>query len=105
MKRLIEFSLEAGQTVVVEIDEHSTDGMEPVSVQNLIEKSGKTFGEALSTIKPIAEAIISNLEKLNRKPDEIQVKFGVKMNAQVGAYIASACGEANYEVNIIWKQS
>ena len=37
-------------------------------------------------------------------PDEVQVQFGIVLNAEAGAVLASASAEANYSVTMTWKQ-
>ena len=37
------------------------------------------------------------------QPDRIEVEFGLKMNADVGAILASAGVEANYKITLAWE--
>jgi len=55
-------------------------------------------------IRPAAQTIIQKLRALHDPPDEIEVEFGLKLNAQVGAFIAAAGTEANYKVTLTWKR-
>lgn len=101
MKRLIEFPLEEGGSIFVEVEQMDQGGMENAS--NIVERSRQTFSQALEKVQPIAETIISNLSSLSKRPDEIQVVFGLKMSTEVGAFVAAAGGEANYEITLTWK--
>jgi len=38
-------------------------------------------------------------------PDEVQVEFGIVLNAEAGAILASASAGANYKVTMTWKRS
>ena len=100
MKRLIEYKLEDGSPIVVEVDEPE-GGPQPVS-RGVIEKAKTSFAEALEKVKPTAETIIAKLRDLSDSPTEVQVKFGLKMNANAGAIIAAAGVEANYEITLKW---
>lgn len=107
MKRLIEFPLEDGGSVLVEVDEPEQPGM-PVraatSGSQVAEKAGQTFDAALDRIRPAATVIIQKLRSLHDPPDEVEVEFGLKMNAEAGAVVAAAGVEANYKVTLTWKR-
>jgi len=104
MKHLVEFPLEEGGSVMVEVE--TTDAEEGVvrvaRPGELAVKAIQTFESALETIKPAAGLIIEKLKTLVNPPDEIVVEFGIKLNADAKAYIASAGAEANYKVSLKW---
>jgi len=68
------------------------------------DKAGQTFEQALDKIKPAASVIISRLRGLADPPDEIEVEFGLTLNAEAGAFVAAAGAEANYTVTLTWKR-
>jgi hypothetical protein len=114
MKRLVEFSLQEGGTMLVEVDE--PEGSAETTMRGgvvkaarpsgeVVESAQKTFEEALDKIKPAAQAIIDKLRELHDAPDEIGVEFGIKLSAEAGAFIASAGVEANYTVTLKWIKS
>jgi len=106
MKQLIEFPLEDGGTILVEVD--APEGPGPVPAMRggpgTPERTGQTFEAALDRIRPAAQTIIQKLRALHDPPDEIEVEFGLKLNAQAGAFIAAAGTEANYKVTLTWKR-
>lgn len=105
MKRLIEFSIEDDDFILVEVEEQQRSGTTRVSRSSEVpEKAQKSFEQALHKIKPVARGIIKELRSLQEPVNEVEVKFGVKMSAEAGAVIASASVEANYEVTLKWKQ-
>ncbi|MFQ6015374.1 MAG: CU044_2847 family protein [Anaerolineae bacterium] len=106
MKRLIEFPLDEGGSIVVEVDEPVPEGRVTRAVRpgEIAAKAGQTFETALERIKPAAGAIITKLRSLSDPPDEVKVEFGLKMNADAGAIVASAGVEANYKVTLTWKR-
>lgn len=104
MKRLVEFPLEEGSFILVEVDVPDESGMVPASRGEVIERAQQTFEQALDKIRPAAQSIIVKLRNLNDPPDEVEVEFGLKMSAEVGAIIASASAEANYKVTLTWKK-
>lgn len=107
MKRLIEFSLTDDDTILVEVNEPqaSDNDLDLVARPNeVVARAKQTFDAALDKIKPVATTIITKVRSLNEPPDEVEVKFGVKMSAEAGAVIAAASVEANYEITLKWKR-
>jgi hypothetical protein len=108
MKKLIEFLLEGGDVMLIEVeaDEPEKSGLVPANLgvhgENLPERATMTFQEAIDKVKPGAEIIIKKLRGLTDPPDEMQIAFGLKLNAAAGAVIASAGIEANYTVTLKW---
>ena len=103
MKRLIEYPLKDGSSIVVEVDEPVEGGVERVARPGeMIEKAKQNFETVLEMIKPTAAAIITTLRDLSESPDEIGVEFGIKLSAASGVVLASAGAEANYKVTLKW---
>ena len=106
MKRLIEFPLETGGSVLVQVEEPA----EEVSitragrVREVAVQANQTFEAALERLKPAADAIIAKLRGLTDPPDEVQVEFGVTLSAEAGMIVASASAEANYRVTLTWRR-
>jgi len=98
VKHLIEFPLEQGGSVLIEIDEPPAG---PVmrglgkDHPTLAERTDKTFEEASASVTPAVRSLLARLRSIEDPPDEIGVNFGVKLSAQSGAFIASVAAEAN----------
>lgn len=58
----------------------------------------------MEKVEPMASLIVNKLRNLNEPADEVEVKFGLKLNAEAGAIIALAGAEANYEITLKWKR-
>lgn len=107
MKRLVEFSLDQGGSVLVEVDDPPTG---PVmrglgkDRSALVEEADKTFEEATAAVTPVARNLIARLRSIDDPPDEIGIEFGVQLSAQAGAFIASVAAEANFRVSITWRR-
>lgn len=105
MKKLIEFPLEDGTTILVEVDENEMGGVVKSSrAGDTITKASKTFEEAMDKVKPAASAIIAKIRSLHDAPDEVEVQFGLKLSAEAGAFVAAAGVDANYSVTLKWKK-
>ena len=65
-------------------------------------KAARRFSDALGHIRPAAQAVLDTFQAINT-PAEIQLEFGVKFSAKIGAAIlASADGEATFKVSLKW---
>lgn len=103
MKRLIEFPLEDGTSMLVEVDEPEQGGLVKASRPGeIIAKAQQTLEKSLEKVQPAAQFVIQQLRKLHDSPDEIQINFGLKLSADAGAVLASAGAEANYTVTLKW---
>jgi hypothetical protein len=103
MKRLIEFPLEDGTSMLVEVDEPEQEGLERVSIKGGIEKAQQTLEKSLDKVRPAAQYILEKLRGLHDSPDEIEVAFGLKLNAGAGVILAAGL-EANYTVKLKWNK-
>ena len=107
MKRLVEFPLEQGGSVLVEIDEAPGGPVMRGGLgkdrSTVAERTDKTFEEVTATVVPAARSLIGRLRDADDPADEISIEFGVQLSAQTGAFIASAAVEANFKVSMTWR--
>jgi hypothetical protein len=104
MGRLVEFPLEDGGSVLVEV-EGSAAG--PVTRglgdrHGVTEQARQTFEQAVARVQPAAQALVSRLRTLADSPEEIGVEFGLELSAEAGAFIAAASSTANFKVTLTW---
>lgn len=109
MKPLIAFPLESDDSILVEVEELPSNEIDEGLVANypgqqVVVNAQTSFAEAMDRIKPIASNIIGKVRELKDSPDEVEVKFGLKMTAKMGAVLASANVEGNYEITLKWKK-
>jgi hypothetical protein len=102
MKHLVEFPLEDGGSIVVEVDEPESEGTIRAARGDTIIKAKETLEEALNNVLPVTKSIVEKLRSIRNKPDEIEIRFGVKLSTLAGAVIASASAEANFDVKVRW---
>jgi hypothetical protein len=102
MKHLIEFPLDAGGSVVVEVDEPESEGTIRAARGDTIIKAKETLEESLNKVLPVTKSIVEKLRNIGNQPDEIEISFGVKLSTAAGAVIASASAEANFDVTMRW---
>lgn len=104
-KRLVEFKMDDGSTIIVESDEPEvTDGVVRAARTpgELLEEAKHSFDEALTKVQSATEHAITKLRTLSVGPDEITIEFGFNLSATFGAIIATGTAEANYKVTLTW---
>jgi hypothetical protein len=107
MKRLVEFPLEDGSFIMVEVDGAEASGggaVRGLHPTEVAEKARQTFEASMERIKPAAAALISKLRELSDQPEQVAVEFGVKLSAAAGVVLASSGLEANFKVTLTWKR-
>ena len=114
MAKLVKFQLDDDEEsfVYVEVDEKlpvSSNKKRDKALIGLkdevVQQAEQTLEKALSSIKPVANAIIKKVQDLNQPADAVEVKFGIKMNGKLGAVIASGSTEVNYEITLKWNKT
>jgi hypothetical protein len=107
MKRLVEFPLDQGGSVVVEVEEPTTGPVTRGMAKDrtaLVEAADKSFEEATAAVTPAARSLLARLRSIDDPPDEIGIVFGVELSAQTGAFIASVAAQANFTVSMTWRR-
>jgi hypothetical protein len=108
MKLLVEFPLDQGGSVLIEVDEPLAG---PVTRglgkdrSSLVEEADKTFEDATAAVIPAARSLMARLRSIDDSPDEVGIQFGVQLSAQTGAFIASVAGQANFMVSMTWRRN
>lgn len=79
MKRLVEFALDHGGSVLVEVDEPlggpATRGLGR-DRSALVEEADRTFEDATAAVTPAARSLIARLRSIEDAPDEVGIEFG-----------------------------
>ena len=108
VKRLVEFALEHGGSVLVETDDAPGGPvMRGLGKDRLgiAEQTDQTFEQATAAVVPAADSLLARLRAAHDPAEEISIEFGVQLSAQTGAFIASAAVEANFRVSMTWRRS
>jgi Trypsin-co-occurring domain 1 len=106
MTRLVEFPLQDGGTVLVQVDE-ATAGPTTRGLgdrHTVTEQAQHTFEDAIARVQPAAQSLVSRLRAMADAPDEVGVEFGLELSAEAGAFIAAASSTANFKVTLIWRR-
>jgi hypothetical protein len=89
----------------VDVDEVAGVGPERVSRrgQATVAKLDESLDEALASARPAAEAVIATFQAMT--PDELNVEFGLRLDAEAGAVFAKAGVGAHFTVSLKWRPS
>ncbi|MFF0573250.1 CU044_2847 family protein [Streptosporangium saharense] len=98
MSELIRFETTTGHIVVETADE---EGVRRVSRKGMTDVA-RRFGEALADVEGAAADAIESFRSGRLKPDQIEIEFGVKLNAETGALIAKASTEGQLTIKLTW---
>jgi len=110
MRRLVEFPSESGEPILVEVEDMGLAGetRRGLSPSAVVERAQTSFEDALEKARPMATGLVAKLRAIGdaagNPPDEVQVEFGIVLNAEAGAVLASASAGANYKVTMTWKK-
>lgn len=103
MAELARFELAEGGDVVIEVD--TAPATSRVSRRDdLVLEAKHSFERALGAVRDAASAALGQFQAMTRKPDEIEIKFGVKLSAEAGAVIAKTGVDGQLEVKLTWKR-
>ena len=64
----------------------------------------ENFDTAMDSIRDVANSVVAKLRQVSREVDEATVKFGMKFGVEGKLFVASAKGEASFEVELKWKR-
>jgi NTP-dependent ternary system trypsin peptidase co-occuring protein len=99
---VVEFTLDDGTTVAVAPPARVGSGA--VGLGDRLEAAEKTLREALAPVTAAASQVIDGFRTMTRRPDEIEVSFGVTLDSKLGGIIASAGTGAHLDVALRWRE-
>ena len=102
MTELLRFRTEDGGSLLVEVDEHEP-GFRPASRAAAIADAKQKFEDALVDVRAAAERALAVFTEGTLRPDQVDVEFGVRLNAEAGAVIAKTSVEGHMTVKLSWK--
>lgn len=92
-----------GMTVLVDFS--GQGGLKDVArrPEELAERSITAIDRAMGTIQEMARRVEATVTALAQRPQEVQVEFGLKLDAAAGALVARSGVEAHIVVTLHWK--
>ncbi|MEW2511121.1 CU044_2847 family protein [Streptomyces sp. NPDC046870] len=101
MPDAVQFTLSDG-TVVLVAPPARTAGTGAVGLGSRLETAERTLRQALRPITSAAAEVIGEFRSLAHRPEEVEVTFGVVLDARLGAIIAGTKTGAHLDVSLRW---
>jgi len=98
---LMRIPLEGGGFLYVELAEEEPGIRRAARTDGVVEAAAGSLEKALVTITSTAKAALDAVRGL--KPEEVEVEFGVRLNAQLGAVIAKTGLHGHMRVKLVWR--
>jgi hypothetical protein len=111
-RRLVEFPLEDGGSVLVQVEDGATaggyGGGEATRSwgdrdQRVVAQAQQSFEQAVGRVQPAVQALVRRLRSVAESPEEIKVDFGIELSAEVGAFVTGASATGNFTVSMTWR--
>lgn len=94
--QVVTYRVDDVTTVKFEIE--PSEGFRPAGPDEIL-------GRVREAVGPAVEAAKTVLEKVKEaRPDEVELKFGIKVSGGANWLVAKAAGEGNFEVTLSWSR-
>ncbi|GGR89431.1 hypothetical protein GCM10010269_30670 [Streptomyces humidus] len=100
MPDAVQFTLDDGTVVLVAPPTRTGTGA--VGLGSRLESAATGLREALAPITSAASEVIGQFRSAAQRPDEVEVTFGVVLDAKLGAILTSASASAHLDVTLRW---
>lgn len=100
MTDAVQFTLSNGTAVTV--SPATTDGIQVVGLSTQVARAEHTLSQALAPISSAASDMIDALRAHAHRPDEVEVNFGVVLDAKLGGIIVGANTGIHLNVTLRW---
>jgi hypothetical protein len=104
MSELARFALDGSDWAIVEVDEPSQVVRAARGKDGLI-TADATFDAVMAQIRHVSETAIQGLRKSAVRADQVEIEFGVALNAQVGAIMVKSGAQAHLQVRLSWNRA
>jgi len=102
MHDAIEFTLDDGTTVAVAAPR--SGGSRAVGLGDRLQVAEKTLREALVPVTAAATQVMDGFRELARRPQEIEIGFGITLDGKLGGVFAAANAGAHLDVTLRWRE-
>jgi hypothetical protein len=88
--------------VLVEVADDEPGIERAARVDDVVVKARASLEDALDQVRAFANATLVKLQDLARQPEQVEVEFGIRLNAEAGAVIARTQAEGHLQVTLTW---
>lgn len=104
MDQLLQFE-SGGGTILVEVADDEPGIERAARVDEVLVKARESLEAAMDQVRVVANVTLSKLQDLAQAPEQVEVEFGVRFNAEAGAVIARTQAEGHLQVKLTWTRS
>jgi hypothetical protein len=99
------FELDVGDGKSIRVEIEPKEGLIDAGFNpgELAERARYSFENMLETAHLTAKVFIAKVRDFNDPPDEVELEFGLKLDAAAGVLVAQASTEAHFVVTLTWK--
>ena len=109
----LKFNMKDNNGLVFEVDDDSVPsatGSETAGLlsnkKTIVSEAPNTFEDALVSVKGCINTLLSQVNDLKKKPDSIEINFGIKVIGEIGIFaVTKLKSDANIDLKISWKMS
>ena len=98
------FVIDENAPILVEFTPRPDVQQVSLKPKDIAEKSAQALDKAMNTIHNMAKKVTSAMDELAKRPSQIEVEFGIKLDAETGALIAKTGVEAGLKVKLTWER-
>jgi hypothetical protein len=107
VKQIVQVPLDDERVVFAEVDAGGLlegDGLAPIAnPEELARRAGGSVRSAMElVIAPTAGTIFARLEGMARRPDTVELEFGLSLNGKAGVVFASTEMGGHIQVKLTW---
>lgn len=103
VNKLLEFHGPGGTVVVESSEAVGGSVVRGGGLGKLTERVGMSLGDTLAVVHPLADATLAACAELASKPEMVEVEFGLKFDAAIGAFVAESKAGASLNIKLVWK--
>lgn len=101
MSDLVRFHVDNDVSITVEV-EPEAGGFQPAAADGFV-WAQQTFAQAMDEARRAADVAFAQFRKMAQRPDEIEVKLGIRLSASAGVVLAKTTTDANVTVKLVWR--
>jgi hypothetical protein len=104
---MISYLSDDGGAVLVQVEQlPQQGGYEQVSVgTDVVAKAKASLQEVVDVLRPLSDTLTDAVERMVKRPDSLEVSFGIKLGVSAGVIVSKGSAEANLDVKMIWDGS
>ncbi|GGU62405.1 CU044_2847 family protein [Streptomyces daghestanicus] len=95
----------ADDRLLIEVREAGEGLVDVARPGQVVARGARSLQEMLRTVRPVADSFVDSFSRLAQAPDEINVSFGISLNAEADAIITSTSAAANFSVSLTWHRT